>query len=194
MHGYLLQSIIEAALGPFRRLSWGTLYPLLERLKGAGWIAVDGRGSEDGRGTKQYRTTATGRARFFELMRRTGDYGNSYRELFRIKLSNFGHLERDDQRLILADYRAYLAKIATHSDAMAQEVLKAPGLAVAERPYVLEAIDHQRYLAHSEIAWVDSLMARTGGKDVPKSKKNAGGSPKRIGSSRSGVRASARRK
>jgi hypothetical protein len=40
------------------------------------------------------------------------------------------------------DYRTQLAAIVAHSDAKAQEVQKAPGLAPAERPYVLEAIDH----------------------------------------------------
>jgi hypothetical protein len=43
------------------------------------------------------------------------------------------------------------------------EVLNAPGLAPMERPYVLDAIDHQRYLAASEITWIDALMKTTGG-------------------------------
>jgi DNA-binding PadR family transcriptional regulator len=92
MHGYLLQSIINAALGPFRRVSWGTLYPLLRRLEQAGFIAVEANKSSDGRRTTNYRIMRLGRLRFFEPMRATGDQGADYRDLFRVKLSNFGHV------------------------------------------------------------------------------------------------------
>lgn len=160
MHGYLLQSIVNAAMGPFRQMSWGTLYPLLRRLEQAGWLAVQSGDSSDGRGVKNYRTTPAGRARFRHLIRKTGDYDSGYRDLFRVKLSNFGHLGKKDRRLILADYRAYLAGIAAHSEAMAKEVLNAAGLAERERPYVLKAIDHQAHLAKCELAWVDSLTAK----------------------------------
>jgi DNA-binding PadR family transcriptional regulator len=164
MHGYLLQSIINAALGPFRRMSWGTLYPLLRKLEEGGSIAAHGRKLSDRRGTKNYRTTPRGRARFLELMRSAGERDTDNRDLFRIKLSNFGHLGIDDQRAILDDYRAYLAEIVRHSDAMSGEVLRAPGMTSAERPYVLKAIDHQRHLAASEIEWLDALIQETGGK------------------------------
>lgn len=163
MHGYLLQSIINAALGPFRRLGWGTLYPLLRKLEQAGLIAVQGGKSDDQRGTKNYRTTPRGQARFFELMRSAGERDTERRDLFRVKLSNFGHIGRKDQLSILEDYRADLAAIVKHSEAMAGEVLNAPGLAAAERPYVLKAIDHQRHLAASEFTWVDALIQKTGG-------------------------------
>ena len=73
MHGYLLQSIINAALGPHRRLGWGTLYPLLRRLENGGFISAQRAKSSDGRGTKTYRVTAKGRERFFELMRSSGE-------------------------------------------------------------------------------------------------------------------------
>jgi len=162
MHGYVLQSIINAALGPFRRLSWGTLYPLLRRLEEAGYIAAQRGKSIDGRGTRNYRTTAPGRNRFFELMRSPID--GDYRDVFRIKVSNFGHIKKADQQMILEDYRTFLEAIVNHSEAMAREVVNAPGLITSERPYVLLAVDHQRHLAASEIAWLDALIEHTGGK------------------------------
>jgi DNA-binding PadR family transcriptional regulator len=176
MHGYLLQSIMNAALGPFRRVSWGTLYPLLRKLEQDGLIAVQTSKSNDRRGTKNYRTTSLGRTRFLEIMRATGDRDGDYRDLFRVKLSNFGHIGKEDQQAIIADYRAFLAAVVTHSDAMSREVVNAPGLAVAERPYVLKAIDHQRHLAASEITWLDRLSRDLeerdwGEKDVHKAEK-----------------------
>jgi DNA-binding PadR family transcriptional regulator len=163
MHGYALQSIINAALGPFRRLSWGTLYPLLRKLEQEGLIAVQGRKSADGRGTKAYRTMPRGCTRLIELMSAKPDYDSDARDLFRVKLSNFGHIDPAHQRLILTDYRAHLAAIVADSDAKAEEVQKAAALAPAERPYVLEALDHQRHLAACEIAWLDVLIEKAGG-------------------------------
>lgn len=171
MHGYLLQSIINKAVGPFRRLSWGTLYPLLRELERGGFIAVEAEQSSDRRGTKKYHTTKRGRGRFLDLMRSDGDRDGQYHDLFRIKLSNFGHIGKKDQRSILAEYRASLAAIVEHSEVMSAEVLDAPGLAAKERPYVLEAIDHQRHLAASELAWVDSLIKRTEGNHAKKVEK-----------------------
>jgi DNA-binding PadR family transcriptional regulator len=166
MHGYMLQSIINAAVGPFRRLSWGTLYPLLRRLEQDGLISRHGGDSEDGRGTKNYRTTPLGRKRFLELMQSLPDRDTEHRDLFRVKLSNFGHIAVEEQRSILANYREYVATIVAHSEAMAAEVRKAPGLAEAERANVLNAIEHQRYLASCEVAWVEKLSKKLGEEDV----------------------------
>jgi DNA-binding PadR family transcriptional regulator len=165
MHGYMLQFIINAAVGPFRRLSWGTLYPLLRKLEQKGLITQQRGGSSDGRGTKNYRTTSLGRKRFLELMHSLPDRDTEHRDLFRVKLSNFGHIPIEEQRRILADYREYVAAIVAHSGAMTAEVLKAPGLAAAERPHVLNAIEHQRHLAACEVAWVDKLIQESGGED-----------------------------
>lgn len=163
MHGYVLQSVINAALGPFRRLSWGTLYPLLRRLEQEGLIKILRGESSDSRGTKSYRTTSRGRTRFLELMRSPANRDSDYRDLFRIKLSNFGHIGKADRHSILQEYRAFLAEMLEHSDAMSGAVTEAPGMAAAERPYVLKAIDHQRHLAASEIAWLDALIQIRGG-------------------------------
>jgi DNA-binding PadR family transcriptional regulator len=169
MHGYMLQSIINAAVGPFRRLSWGTLYPLLRKLEQKGLITQQGGESSDGRGTKNYRTTSLGKRRFLELMHLLPDRDTEHRDLFRVKLTNFGHIAIGEQRRILADYREYVAAIAAHSEAMTAEVLKAPGLAEAERPHVLNAIEHQRYLAACEAAWVEKLMKELGAENVDSS-------------------------
>jgi DNA-binding PadR family transcriptional regulator len=166
MHGYMLQAIINAAVGPFRRLSWGTLYPLLRKLEQKGLIAQQGGESSDGRGTKNYRTTPLGKKRFLELMHSLPDRDTEHRDLFRVKLSNFGHIAIEEQRRILADYREYVAAVVSHSEAMAAELRKAIGLAAAERPHVLNAIEHQRHLAACEVAWVEKLTKGLGADNV----------------------------
>ena len=41
MHGYLIAKIIGDIIGPYRRLQWGALYPLLARLEREGLICTD---------------------------------------------------------------------------------------------------------------------------------------------------------
>jgi hypothetical protein len=55
------------------------------------------------------------------------------------------------------------AQVLVCDAAMAAAVVKASGMAPVERPYVLKAIDHQRHLAASEIAWLDDLIRAIGG-------------------------------
>ena len=40
-HGYDLRRRLNTALGPFRALSYGTLYPALKQLTRAGYITAD---------------------------------------------------------------------------------------------------------------------------------------------------------
>jgi DNA-binding PadR family transcriptional regulator len=190
MHGYLLQSIVNAALSPHRRLSWGTLYPLLRKLQEGRFIAAQGGKPSDRRGTKTYHVTARGQQRFFNLMHSSAERDNEFRDLFRIRLANLSHLGTADRLAILEEYRRFLATLVSHSEAMAAAVVKASGMAPKERPYVLKAIDHQRYLAASEIAWLDDLIQATGGEHEETTKKPRVDAKSRgTGSRRNGARA-----
>jgi DNA-binding PadR family transcriptional regulator len=195
MHGYLLQSIINAALGPHRRLSWGTLYPLLRKLEQGDLIAAQSGKSSDGRRTKTYSVTTAGRHRFFALMRSNAKRYSEFRELFRIRLANFGHLGTADRLAILEDYRSFLAALVSHSEAMAAAVLNAGGIAPAERPYVLKAIDHQRHLAASEVVWlVDLIRSQGGDHEETTTNRPVDSKPRGAGSRRSGARAGSDRR
>src|SRR5581483_324061 len=92
-HGYRLPIIMQRILGPFHRLSWGTLYPLIRRLEQQGLIRSESEQrsvehvSERGQPRKVYYLTEAGRTRFFSLMLDPGDYTSDYPDLFTMKLS-----------------------------------------------------------------------------------------------------------
>src|SRR5258708_36052286 len=94
-HGYKLHEIIQRILGPFQRLSWGTLYPLIRRLEQQGLLISEmeqqpaGFSGERGPQRKVYRLTDDGRERFFALMLVPGEYSRVISEWFGIKLSKF---------------------------------------------------------------------------------------------------------
>src|SRR5579863_571683 len=128
MHGYLLQTILNYAIGPTRRVSWGTLYPLIRRLEEHGYIAATETDGDDPRGKKLYRTTKAGRARFLKLMSDPGEHNAATADLFRVKIGCFGHVDNDLRLRIMSDYRRQLTEILSHSALMKKSLKKEAGL------------------------------------------------------------------
>lgn len=76
-HGYELRKRLNALLGPFRALSYGTLHPCLKGLLAAGWIRELDEGAEapplaPRRARIVYELTAEGKERFQSLVRSPG--------------------------------------------------------------------------------------------------------------------------
>ena len=155
MHGYLIQTILNAAIGPFRRLSWGTLYPMLSRLEKDGYIEPIETGKADPRGKKRYRTTEAGRTRFLEMMGETGRYDAGYRDLFRLKLGCFGSVGEDIRLRILQDNRAYLVQLLEYTTSMVNRIEQDSAVVPDEKRFALLGLEHQQRLAYSEVEWVD---------------------------------------
>lgn len=80
MHGYELRKRLNSALGAFRALSYGSLYPCLRALLAKGWItATDRGGSASALGPQPgkrarivYELTADGKERFQEMATQAG--------------------------------------------------------------------------------------------------------------------------
>src|SRR5579875_3131370 len=88
-HGYLIAKIINDMIGPYARISYGRLYPLLAKLEQNGLIAVDETQSA-GQGDRQlriYKITDAGRLRFRILMNDTGSNPGDYQRLFLYKVA-----------------------------------------------------------------------------------------------------------
>jgi DNA-binding PadR family transcriptional regulator len=78
-HGYDLRRRLNTALGPFRALSYGTLYPALKDLTARGLISQAAAGGGGAAGTRSgsrnrivYELTAEGKERFEELVALAG--------------------------------------------------------------------------------------------------------------------------
>jgi DNA-binding PadR family transcriptional regulator len=72
-HGYELRKRLNSMLGPFRALSYGTLYPCLKDLVGRGWIAqTDAARPGAGRARIVYELTTEGKERFQDLVAESG--------------------------------------------------------------------------------------------------------------------------
>jgi DNA-binding PadR family transcriptional regulator len=160
MHAYLLQAILNSAVGPFRRVSWGTLYPLMNKLESEGFIVAVDKTGDDPRGKKKYRTTKTGRRRFFALISKQGDFDTDTPDLFSLKVGCFGHLDPEARLSVLADHRNYLSKVLAHVEAMTSRLRGETELPTEEQKFALLALQHKKTAAKAELRWIASLLER----------------------------------
>jgi len=164
-HGYLLYEILQRILGPFQRLSWGTLYPLIHRLEQQGFLVSEvghhpapfseGRGPQ----RKAYRITEKGQERFFALMLEPGEYSRNYSEAFTIKLSKFSLLSSTQQLVILQQRRDYLSALRDYYARGTNQLKANTALSKEELPYLLQIPDYHIHKCDAELVWIESKIA-----------------------------------
>src|SRR2546429_7746953 len=87
-HGYLIAKIINDVIGPYARLSYGRLYPLLAKLEQNGLIAAereDSSGEKRDRQLRVYAITEAGRMRFKVLVNDNRSSPGAYKRIFPYK-------------------------------------------------------------------------------------------------------------
>ncbi|MEI2774982.1 MAG: PadR family transcriptional regulator [Tetrasphaera sp.] len=108
MHGYELRRRLNLALGPFRALSFGTLYPCLRSLVERGDITESASPATTSRRPRiVYELTDPGRQHFAELAARSDD-GAYEDDGFELRLAFFGRTETSVRLRILEGRRARL--------------------------------------------------------------------------------------
>lgn len=105
-HGYLIAKIINDMIGPFARISYGRLYPLLAKMEENGLITAEvgtSSGKQRDRQLRIFHITDAGRMRFQLLMNDTGLSLGDYQYIFAYKVTAFSHITPAD-RLRLIDH------------------------------------------------------------------------------------------
>lgn len=161
-HGYEFHQVLNSVVGPARQVSWGTIYPLLQRLEKAGLIQrlSEPADRDDGRGRQRFSITHKGKQRFLQLMKMEPRNDPNYRDTFRIKLGNFSRVDIEIQRQILHRYLDRLSSISVHTKAMSERVSKVPEMDESERQNILLALAHDRFLAESESKWIRQKLRK----------------------------------
>ena len=106
-HGYELRRRLNTALGPFRALSYGTLYPALKGLLAGGLIAEtpDTTGPASRRPRVVYELTAAGKEHFADLVARS-DATAYDDEGFDVRFAFFARTEHEVRLRILEGRRS----------------------------------------------------------------------------------------
>lgn len=163
-YGYRLHAIIQQILGPFHRLSWGTLYPLIRRLEQHGLISSVTEQRTDtleerGQPRKQYILTEAGRTRFLTLMLDPGANTPDYPDLFAVKLTKLGLLTPPQRLVVLHQYRAYLQVLRDHYDRGRSRVVHNPRISDQERPFILQLAAYHIHTLAAQLEWLERSIA-----------------------------------
>ena len=171
-HGYLITKIANEMIGPWAKISPGTLYPLLTRLEQSGLIETlpNQEASQAPRQAHRYAMTAAGRRRFHTLMMDTSSNLGDYPRIFHLKAVHFQFL-LPRERLYLADhYLNYCERTILHLQSEAQDMLRmqaeaeqAPqetGDSSTFPDIVVEMLQHLAKQEQGELAWARQLRER----------------------------------
>jgi DNA-binding PadR family transcriptional regulator len=175
-HGYFIADVMSDMLGPWQRVSTGTLYPLLARLERDGLIETDAAAAEprSRRTPRSYTITEAGRARFIELMLDTTSSIGDYQRLFYLKVPHLEFLSAQDQIELLEHYRDYCRAAIRHQEKNTRNLkgwLVELGASGAAHPHpggvsmaglenAIETTRHWTTQWQADLAWVEHLLAR----------------------------------
>ncbi len=155
MHGYELRKRLNAALGAFRALSYGTLYPCLRTLLERGWIAEASRTPVGTVGSKRarivYELTAEGKEHFQTLVRESGPAAWED-DTFDVHFAFFARTEAEVRLRILEGRRSRLEERL--------ENIRTTAAKNRERldAYTAELQRHGLDSAEREVRWLTELI------------------------------------
>lgn len=173
MHGYELRKRLNAALGAFRALSYGTLYPCLRSLLERGWIAESPPDSPPAtigtgrRGRIAYELTSEGKEQFQSLLRQSGPAAWED-DSFDVRFAFFARTEADVRLRILEGRRSRLEeRLANIRAASARNRERLDG-------YTAELQRHGLESAEREVRWLSELITAERNRPAPLSSPPAG--------------------
>lgn len=125
LHAYLMAKIANDTIGPWEKLSQGTLSTLLKKLEKDGYVkvAASEKASVHKRQSKAYEITDAGRERFVQLMMDTKSSLGSYTKLFHIKSLYLDYLPYKDQVYLVNHYLTYCETGLHHMQVEMQDYL-----------------------------------------------------------------------
>jgi DNA-binding PadR family transcriptional regulator len=171
MHGYELSKQLNSTLGAFRALSYGTLYPCLNKLYEEGLIAKEGdvpaaarsasvtrsvagtrSGATKGRSKIVYRLTAEGKERLQDLLAESGPASWEDEE-FGVHFAFFGQTRADIRLRILEGRRSRLEeRMEGVRTVLARTAERVDSYTLELQRYGLESVER-------EVRWLNELIA-----------------------------------
>lgn len=162
VHGYLIVKITNDMIGPWAKISSGTLYTILARLEHDGLIAVmphEGAPIGTERRARTFAITADGRRRFYQLMLDTSSNLGDYERSFHFKLVFFDLLDPPQRLLLLNHYVNYcqtsILYLQTEMDSLTHELADQPDPTFQRN--VLRVMRHMAEQWQTELEWATEI-------------------------------------
>lgn len=164
LYAYLLADIANHILGPWERISRGTLSSLLTKLEQSDLIApadpVQVPFPTD-RPSRVFALTAAGRERFYQLMMDTTSNQGTYQRLFHIKALHLEYISPEDRLSLVDHYVSYCQMGLHYQKAEAKDFVANPvkyqSVSVTYRATALDLMDLVSQQWQLELAWAQRL-------------------------------------
>ena len=152
IHGYLMMKITNDQIGPWAKISSGTLSTILSKLERMGLIAVlplERDPTRADRRARVYTITDEGRKRFHQLMMDTSSNMGEYQKFFYHKLVYIDLLRHDERLLLINHYINYCHTTILHTQTEMEGIVHE--LADQSNPVFLENV--LRVMKHIVQQW-----------------------------------------
>ncbi len=163
LHGYLMMKITNDQIGPWAKISSGTLSTILGKLEQAGLIAVlpqVGHAARDDRRARTYTITEEGRKRFHQLMMDTSSNLGEYQKFFQHKMTYFDLLQPAERLLLINHYMNYCQATVLHTqtemDFLVYELADQPDPTFLE--HLLRVMKHITEQWQAELKWIQGIQ------------------------------------
>ena len=163
LHGYLVAKIANDMIGPWAKISNGTLYPLLGKLEQGELITRVNGEAEGAKNEQQARTfmiTDAGRERFYQLMRDTTSNIGDYQRVFQLKMQYMDLLPIRERQYLLNHYvhycQATILHIKTEAENLQHELTGSYGRE-SFKELALNAMQHRANMWQAEMDWTMRL-------------------------------------
>ncbi len=154
MHGYLIMKVTNDQIGPWARISSGTLSTILSKLEQEGNIvAFIPVARNKARRSRTFTITAEGRKRFHQLMMDTSTNLGDYQRVFYYKMGSFDLLRPDERLLLCNHYSNYCQALVLHLQTEMESLVHE--LAEYSDPTYLAHV--VRVMKHVEQNWLKEL-------------------------------------
>lgn len=167
LHGYLIAKITNDIIGPWAKISNGTLYPLLTKLEKSGYIAVAAESSDQRQGERIARTfeiTEDGRRRFHQLMMDTSSNPGEYQKFFQLKVAYLYLLQPMERLHLLDHYMNYCQTHILYSQSEAKETYEETAgrdyMPPARLEGIMDIFQHIIEQWQAELKWVQHLREK----------------------------------
>ena len=167
MHGYLIVKVTNDLIGPWARISSGSLSTILNGLEQRGLIAaMPQERVQGGRQTRVFTITEDGRKRFHQLMMDTSSNLGEYQRFFHRKLEYFDLLRPNERLLLLNHYINYCQTTILHKqterESLVHELADHPNPAFLQN--VVRVMKHVEQQWQAELEWVRGVREEEVGK------------------------------
>jgi DNA-binding PadR family transcriptional regulator len=159
LHGYLIAQIANDTIGPWAKISNGTLYPLLTRLEHQGFITRvnEEQSAQTEQQARTFLITDEGRKRFHQVMMDTSSNIGDYQRLFHLKVPYLDLLASRERQHLLNHYMNYcqacLLHIKTHAENLEHELVGDKATSPLFKELALQAMQERARLWQTEVEW-----------------------------------------